>query len=54
MVDKSRNAPSAQTGDPGGPDEPEFIFRRSFVTNDGRRIYARDYGLKAFMFPRRY
>ena len=51
MVDKSRNAPIDQDH---LLDDADFVYRSSFVTKDGRRIYARDYGLKAFRFPRRY
>lgn len=29
------------------------IFRASITTRDGRRIYAKDYGLKAFRITRR-
>lgn len=25
-----------------------FIFRASFTTKDGKKVYARDYGKKAF------
>lgn len=28
-----------------------FVWRSSFTTKDGKKIYARDYGLKAFKIP---
>ncbi len=28
-----------------------YIFRASFTTKDGRKVYARDYGKKAFRIP---
>lgn len=31
----------------------DFIFRPWITTRDGRRIYAKDFGLKAFKIPRR-
>lgn len=34
-------------------DKPYFIFRPWITTKDGRRIYARDYGLRAFKILRR-
>ena len=34
--------------------DTEYIFRPWITTRDGRRIYARDVGLAAFRFPKRY
>lgn len=28
-----------------------YIFRASFTTKDGKKVYARDYGKKAFKIP---
>lgn len=30
---------------------PKYIFCTSMKTRDGRTIYAKDYGLKAFRIP---
>lgn len=32
----------------------EFIYRTWITTRDGRRIYAKDVGLKAFKILKRY
>ena len=35
------------------PKKPQYIFCSSMKTRDGRTIYAKDYGLKAFRIPAR-
>jgi hypothetical protein len=36
------------------PNPDYFVFRPWITTKDGRRIYARDAGLKAFKIRKRY
>ena len=39
---------------PYEPLDPDFIYRPWITLRDGRRIYAKDYGLAAFKIRRRY
>jgi hypothetical protein len=45
---KSRYVPEIPTTNEG------YIFRPWITTKDGRRIYAKDYGLTAFRILKRY
>ena len=45
---KSRYKPNIPKTDDG------FIYRPWITNRDGRRIYAKDRGLKAFKIPKRY
>ncbi len=35
-------------------EEQEYVFRPWITLRDGRRIYAKELGLRAFRIPRRY
>lgn len=47
----NRDTPPISNNDDAAP---EYLFRASIRLRDGRRIYAKQCGIKAFRIPRRY